>query len=185
MEQLLGSHMLSVVGKATAVSWDTEAPRTADSGRSQIPRAFCPVLPAAEWFWQPPLWILRGTRWREARVNIPRQGKWGGCVRVTGTDWNPSLGSNNSATGVWFFLQLSRKPWGFKNPEPSVVNGGCTPSTGRHGHPWKAQPTGPGLPFSAGIQQGQHSTEMGAHTLESTEPPKSAYTQQQGAERSK
>lgn len=29
---------------------------------------------------------------------------------------------------------------GFKNPEPSVVNGGCTPSIGRCGHAQKAQP---------------------------------------------
>lgn len=43
---------------------------------------------------------------------------------------------------------------GFRNPEPSVVNGGCTPSMGRCGHAQKAQPTGPGHLSQQGYRDG-------------------------------
>lgn len=130
---------------------------------------------------------LQGTQWTEVRVDVPTQGERGGCASITSQPGLAQAGSIpplGTTIRTWVSFSCSSAQ-GSKDPKPSVVNGGCTPSVGRCDHPCKAQPKGTGLSFPAGMQQGQQSTEMGSHTLETAEPPRSACAWQHGGGRSK
>lgn len=110
-------------------------------------------------------------------MNIPMQRKWGGCVRATGTDWTqPSLGCNNSAMGLWYFPATQLRVSGTLSPLWSMVD---------VLQAWEDVAMPKKLSQQALDTFPSRDTEMGLHTLESTEPPRAAYSQQQGDVRSK